>query len=787
MPGDLHLLLWVLTLCSALILAGSHTLDGVEVYEVIRPVRVHSLHKRDVESSRPDVVKYAMTLRGKHMEMELQRNKDLLTKDYTETYYTDEGIPVTTKPEALDLCYYQGKIVNDSDSMVSVSTCDGLRGYFQTAEQRFLIEPLSEDGDHAVLKYEDVNDTPRVCGVTNTSWDASTDSFPPHTSKSRSRLSGPTLFQQQKYNELFLVADNRMYLKMDKDMDKVRTRMYDIINFVNTVYKQINTFIAVVGLEVWTNSDQIDVSPLAGETLDKFTNWRNDVLLKRRPHDNAHLVTDIDFDGSTVGLAFIGTLCSGHSTGVIQNHNPRAVAVGATMSHEMGHNLGMNHDTSSCTCSDDSCIMAAALSYTIPQHFSSCSVSSYEQYLNSRNPECLLNKPRQNNLLQPPVCGNGFVEIGEQCDCGSATECTNVCCNATTCMLTKGSECADGECCRDCKITDATQMCRAKHDECDLPEYCTGQSSVCPEDVFAVNGLPCRNNMGYCYNGNCPQRADQCIKMWGPGAVVGSDFCYDQNQRGLYYAFCSRPSNDQFIGCQKQDVLCGKLFCDKGQDNPNYGRMVMFANCKATFYSDTTNDFGQVDTGTKCGEDKVCSMNQCLDLETAYRATNCSVKCKGNGVCNHKLECTCEPGWLPPDCDRRSGSGLSRNGIIAIVVVFTLVLLFVPVLVICLLKRKKRSQRQTGRQIQKKEPSPISKSYLSPQRVVHPIGPPPPPPKASPRPSPTAPPKVPPTAPPKVPPTAPPKVPPTAPPTTLHTDFRAAKQALRPPPPAPKV
>lgn len=118
-----------------------------------------------------------------------------------------------------DLCYYQGKIVNDSASLVSVSTCDGLRyvsftegemvareynefcedcsssvrrlfrGYFQTAEQRYLIEPMSQetDGDHAVLKYEEVTSTPAVCGTTNTSWD-SVD-LPPYTSKSRSRSS----------------------------------------------------------------------------------------------------------------------------------------------------------------------------------------------------------------------------------------------------------------------------------------------------------------------------------------------------------------------------------------------------------------------------------------------------------------------------------------------------------------------------------------------------------------------------------------------------------------------
>lgn len=66
------------------------------------------------------------------------------------------------------------------------------RGYFQTEEQRFLIEPLSEDGDgdHAVVKDEDVNEkTPRVCGVTNTTWDESEEGAPPRILKSRSRSS----------------------------------------------------------------------------------------------------------------------------------------------------------------------------------------------------------------------------------------------------------------------------------------------------------------------------------------------------------------------------------------------------------------------------------------------------------------------------------------------------------------------------------------------------------------------------------------------------------------------
>ncbi|KAG1963195.1 disintegrin and metalloproteinase domain-containing protein [Pimephales promelas] len=63
--------------------------------------------------------------------------------------------------------------------------------------------------------------------------------------------------------------------------------------------------------------------------------------------------------------------------------------------------------------------MTAALSYFIPQHFSSCSTATYADYLNSKNPNCLLNMPESKDLIQPAVCGNGFTEKGEECDCGT--------------------------------------------------------------------------------------------------------------------------------------------------------------------------------------------------------------------------------------------------------------------------------------------------------------------------------------------------------------------------------
>uniref|UniRef100_A0A8C8IZ35 ADAM metallopeptidase domain 28 n=1 Tax=Oncorhynchus tshawytscha TaxID=74940 RepID=A0A8C8IZ35_ONCTS len=536
-----------------------------------------------------------MRVGGKDIEMHLEKNGELLTNDYSETYYTEDGTPVTSTPRDVDHCYYHGTIVNDSVSTVSMSTCDGLRGYFRTAAQRYLIEPLSggDDGDHAVLKYEDQSSKPVMIST-------------------------------------------------------LRKRIFEVVNFVNMVYKPLNTFIALVGLEVWTDNDKISVTAPAGATLDAFTKWRNSDLVNTKRHDNAHLISGIDFEGSTVGLAFIGTLCSDHSVGIVQDHNPRAIAVGATLAHEMGHNLGMNHDDSSaCTCSGNSCIMAGALSWDIPKSFSSCSSVSYDQFLNNRNPECLLDKPDYRNVESTPVCGNGFLETGEQCDCGSLEECTNPCCNATSCTLTKGSECAAGACCDNCKV-------RAIHDDCDLPEYCTGKSSDCPEDVFTVNGIPCDGGRGYCNNGQCPQHHTQCVKMYGPSAETARTFCYEQNTRGLYYAYCKRPSKDQYIPCQRQDVQCGKLFCKNGNDNPNYGRMVKFSDCKASFYDDTS-DFGQVDTGTKCNDGKNCRKSIIITC-----VCFCVVPLQ---VCNHKMECQCEPGWLLPGCDAKDErfTGLSRG------------------------------------------------------------------------------------------------------------------------------
>uniref|UniRef100_A0A8C6T1J1 ADAM metallopeptidase domain 28 n=1 Tax=Neogobius melanostomus TaxID=47308 RepID=A0A8C6T1J1_9GOBI len=762
--GSGQVLLWTLLLAAAHgSVSHGPVLNVGEDYEVVRPIRLHTIDKRHADAEqhhRPERVKYALTVGGQPLEMHLQRNDKLLTKDYSETHYLEDGSRVTAAPDHIDNCYYQGQIAGDRASAASISTCDGLRGYFRTSARRYLIEPLTSEpeGDHAVVPVheEDSSEsTPAVCGVANTTWN---DDYEPPTGRSRSRSAGISIVQQQKYLELYLVADNREFIKMKKDMTELRKRMFEVVNFVNMAYKPLRTFVALVGLEVWSGGDQISITPPAGANLDAFMKWRNTELVKLKNHDNAHLISGIDFEGATVGLAFVGTLCSGHSVGVVQDHNDRAIAVAATLAHEMGHNLGMDHDDSSaCVCTGDSCIMAASLSWNVPRSFSSCSGNNYEKYLMGRTPSCLLDTPHYRSLVAPAVCGNGFVEAGELCDCGTVEECTNRCCNASTCLLSEGSQCAEGECCEDCKIQPRSHECRWKQDECDLAEYCDGTNAVCPENVFAVNGEPCDRGLGYCYNGQCPQRPQQCQKMYGPAAMEARSGCFDQNTRGTYYAFCKRTS-DKYIPCQKEDVFCGKLFCQNGNASPNYGRIVQVGDCKATFYSDFTKDYGQVDTGTKCGDGKVCSQNECVELETAYRNVNCSAKCPGHAVCNHRSECQCEPGWMPPNCDTEDGEfSMSTGVIVGICVAVVLVLLGIVAGIVAFLWIKRRGPVLPTIQTQRKpylntrpvQPSPTLAANPRPR------GAPPPPPPAGNRPKP-------------------------------QQNYTAVRQALRPVPP-PKV
>uniref|UniRef100_A0A8B9FQB5 ADAM metallopeptidase domain 28 n=1 Tax=Amazona collaria TaxID=241587 RepID=A0A8B9FQB5_9PSIT len=422
------------------------------------------------------------------------------------------------------------------------------------------------------------------------------------------------------------------YKKYEENVKTIRQRIFGIVNYINTVYKAINIYVALIGLEIWTDGDKCLLSHAAGFTLDSFSKWRLSDLLKRKRNDNLHLNCPLSATW-LLGCSYL--FYSAHRNNTLffslQDHNRNEIAVAATMAHEMGHNLGMSHDTKACTCSAEVCIMTDTVSSIIPKQFSSCSLQSFEKYMLSDMPECLTNIPDKNSIIAPPSCGNGFVEKGEECDCGTPEECTNECCDPESCKLTAGSKCAQGECCENCQYKQSGAICRAVKHDCDLAEMCTGFSEHCPADRFRVNGYPCNYGEGYCYMGRCPTRENQCKAAFGAQATEGAASCYRMNEKGVYYGYC-RKEKGSHVPCEKKDIMCGKLFCAGGNEMPRDGSLVTFESCKASFPRNGEADPGMILNGTKCGNGMVCSNGECVYIEDAFRSTNCSAKCPGHAV-----------------------------------------------------------------------------------------------------------------------------------------------------------
>ncbi len=102
-----------------------------------------------------------------------------------------------------------------------------------------------------------------------------------------------------------------------------------------------------------------------------------------------HVVTGRDFDGSTVGIAFVDApgqqvICNanGFSSGtssVVGSGTNRIPLTAVIVAHEIGHNLGANHDSqgSNAACPSGTHIMSPSISSSL-SGFSACSVADIE-------------------------------------------------------------------------------------------------------------------------------------------------------------------------------------------------------------------------------------------------------------------------------------------------------------------------------------------------------------------------------------------------------------------------
>ncbi|XP_039857341.1 disintegrin and metalloproteinase domain-containing protein 12 isoform X2 [Simochromis diagramma] len=692
-----------------------------QTYETAVPLLLKGKERRPLSqltSGRyPASLQLLVPAEGEQLILLLEKNEGLFASHYTETHYREDGSAVTGAHNFTNHCYYHGEVQAHPSSDVTLSACSGLRGFIALENKTFIIEPVSGDdtGVHFIYRVEELRLTPGTCGHSfNTSSVENHIESPFKSFHTRHKRHAQ---KTTKYVELIIVADNREFQKQGKDLEKVKQRLVEIANYVDKFYRALNIRVALVGLEVWSDSDKCPITQDPFTTLHEFLDWRKVKLLPQKPHDNAQLISGVYFQGTTIGMAPIMSMCTAEqSGGIVMDHSDNPLGAAVTLAHELGHNFGMNHDTPErgCGCrmtvDRGGCIMTPSTGYPFPTVFSTCSKKDLAASLEKGVGMCLYNMPEVKVLYGGQKCGNGYVEEGEECDCGEPEECMNPCCNATTCTLKEDAVCAHGQCCEGCRLKPAGTLCRETSNSCDLPEFCTGASPHCPANVYLHDGHACHNVDGYCYNGICQTHEQQCITLWGAGAKPAPGICFERvNSAGDPYGNCGKDSKGSFAKCDASDAKCGKIQCQGGANRPVIGTNAVSIEtniplqeggrilCRGThvYLGDDMPDPGLVLAGTKCGDNMVCLNRQCQNV-SVFGVHECSGKCSGRGVCNNKKNCHCEAHWAPPFCETAGFGGSIDSGpmraaadsvLITVAILVTLVSLMVATVII-FLKRK---------------------------------------------------------------------------------------------------
>uniref|UniRef100_A0A8D1VP89 ADAM metallopeptidase domain 22 n=1 Tax=Sus scrofa TaxID=9823 RepID=A0A8D1VP89_PIG len=624
---------------------------------------------------------------------------DLLSSEYVERHIEHGGKTVEVKGG--EHCYYQGRIRGNPASFVALSTCHGLHGMFYDGNHTYLIEPEGNDTAqedfhfHSVYKSRlfefPLDDLPSEFQQVNITPPKFILKPRPKRSKRQLRRYPRNVEEETKYIELMIVNDHLMFKKHRLSVVHTNTYAKSVVNMADLIYKdQLKTRIVLVAMETWAADNKFAISENPLITLREFMKYRRDFIKEKS--DAVHLFSGSQFESSRSGAAYIGGICSLLKGGGV-NEFGKTDLMAVTLAQSLAHNIGIISDkrklaSGECKCEDtwSGCIMGDT-GYYLPKKFTQCNIEEYHDFLNSGGGACLFNKPSK--LLDPPECGNGFIETGEECDCGTPAECVlegAECCKK--CTLTQDSQCSDGLCCKKCKFQPMGTVCREAVNDCDIRETCSGNSSQCAPNIHKMDGYSCDGVQGICFGGRCKTRDRQCKYIWGQKVTASDKYCYEKlNIEGTEKGNCGKDK-DTWIQCNKRDVLCGYLLCTNIGNIPRLGELDgeitstlvvqqgRTLNCSGGHVKlEEDVDLGYVEDGTPCGPQMMCLEHRCLPVASFNFSTCLSSKegtvCSGNGVCSNELKCVCNRHWVGADCstyfphndDAKAGITLSGNGV----------------------------------------------------------------------------------------------------------------------------
>uniref|UniRef100_A0A8C6APX3 A disintegrin and metallopeptidase domain 3-like n=1 Tax=Monodon monoceros TaxID=40151 RepID=A0A8C6APX3_MONMO len=566
-------------------------------------------------------VTYAIKIDRKTYTLHLEK-QSFLDSHFLVYSYNKSGILYPDSSFVKGHCFYQGYATETANSVVTLSTCSGLRGLLQLENVSYGIQPLEPSAT-----YEHINP----------------------------------------FYGIFVCATFDKHIHYDymgSEVALASEKVVHIFSLINTMYSQLKVLVTLTSLELWSDQNTISTNGDANEVLQRFVSWREKFLF-RRSHDMAYLLIYRDHP-NYVGATYHGMACDPKFAAGIALY-PKMITLEAfsvVLAQLLGINLGLtyNNDIYSCYCPGTTCIMnPEAIRSRGVKFFSSCSMDEFKHTASQPEFECLQNRTVSKVVPQGrvSVCGNGVLEPPEQCDCGGPEQCSHKkCCDAVTCSLIGDAECGTGPCC-DRKTCQVRHVCRKSTDMCDFPEFCNGIAEFCVPDMKSADLELCNNKTAFCSQGVCQDTDKQCAELFGKFSKGASALCSQEvNMHTDDFGNCY----GRF--CNYRDIYCGKLVClwTRTEVVPfkifdtQYtflgGIVCLSAHLRNSTPVTFRDDYTYVKSGTMCGPNQFCNRGSCTDVNVSADATCISkIKCNGHGVCNTLHNCHCDAGYAPPQCE----------------------------------------------------------------------------------------------------------------------------------------
>ncbi len=142
-------------------------------------------------------------------------------------------------------------------------------------------------------------------------------------------------------------ADYEYYLDYGSSTTNVSDRIQTVINSINLQYEsEVSITHSITRVIVRTSSNQPYTSSDASTLLNQFrSEWNANQGSVQR--DVAHLFTGKSIDGGTIGIAWVGAICSTYGYGMVESDfNNNYSSTTDLSAHELGHNWNAQH----CTC-----------------------------------------------------------------------------------------------------------------------------------------------------------------------------------------------------------------------------------------------------------------------------------------------------------------------------------------------------------------------------------------------------------------------------------------------------